>query len=98
MLFSDPWSAQLLAVNFFFLISNYLAEFLKHFDGGKKSHYLRCFEIRLNPATYSGEKTASLLVAPFRIQRQILYYESGNKTSSIIYLKYCTYFTSCLIE
>lgn len=38
VLFSDPWSAQLLAVNFFFfpLISNYLAVFLKHFDGGKE--------------------------------------------------------------
>lgn len=83
MLFSDPWSAQLLAVNIFSLISNYFTVFLKHFDG-RKSHISDILQIRLNPATYSGEENASFLLALLRIQRQTLYYESGSKISSIV--------------
>lgn len=63
----------------------------------EKSHIISdILQIRLNPATYSGEKNAYFLVALLRIQRETLYYESDNKISSIVYLKYFTYFASCL--
>lgn len=42
MVFSDSWSAQLLAVMVFFLdsYSNLLAVLLKQFGGGRKSHVI----------------------------------------------------------
>lgn len=82
---------------FFFLISNYLAVFLKHFDGGKKSRIISdVLEIRLNPATYSGEKSTFFVGSTSKNSKAKLYCQSCNKTSSIVLLKHFTYFASYL--
>lgn len=96
-MFSDSWSAQLLAVMVFFLdsYSNLLAVLLKQEE--KKSRYLRWLRNHVESSyLFTREKNASLLVAPRRIQWQSLCCDSGGKMSTTFYLKCLMYFTSCL--